>query len=159
MRSTIVGVGFAALLILAARTAVLSGDKDANGTDSVGTSETSAGVSVQVDSTSYARGDTAIVTIVNRAPSPILFAFICDGFVDGLVKREWQPVYVPDCTRIRVYPTRLAPGEGAMLPLILEQVIPADPSECAAYRVRLRFQFEDSTGYGETHSRPFAVTH
>lgn len=158
MKIGIVAAWVTAVFLVAACSDVQSDEKSALGSDTAKSPGTIAGVAVLLDATTYAPGDTAHATIDNGTAGEILFAFVCDGFVDGEVDDEWLAVYEPDCSRIRVRPTRLAGGESITLPLVLAHLVP-EPGRYAAYRVRLRFQVTGSdAGYGTVNSVPFKLT-
>jgi hypothetical protein len=125
--------------------------------DSTASAESDS-VAVALDDTSYAPGDTAQVTVTNPGGRAVLFAFVCDAFIEGLVNAEWVIAFEPDCSAIRVRPTRLETGASAVLPLRIEARTPGDSRMYRAFRIRLRFQCDDSAGYRVAHSPPFHIT-
>jgi len=115
-------------------------------------------ITVTMDDTTYALGDTAEVTFGNHAERAALFALFCDAVVEGWGGAEWRTVFKPDCSRVRVRPTRLEPGTSVTLPLVIE---PCDADELSRYewfRLKVRFQFANGGGYQTEHSPRFAIT-
>ena len=113
-------------------------------------------VTVALDASGYAPGDTVWVTVANGLDVEVLFSLVCDAFVEGQHDGEWITAFEPDCSRVRVIPTRLAPGDSveAMLPFDVFDVVDTDAHE--ELRLRLRVQREDGSTL-VAYSAPFAV--
>jgi len=108
-----------------------------------------------LDRTACAPGDTLQVSVTNRTDRTALFAFVCDLFVEGHADSAWVTVFKPDCSRIRVRPTRLAPGATLLIPHRLEIDPSATPAKYPELRLRLRVQLEGGGGYRSVYSPLF----
>lgn len=115
-------------------------------------------LSIALDQTAYASDDVAQLTITNNTDELVLFALVCDGFVEGRERDEWQTVFEPDCSQVRVVPTRLEGGDNvvAELPIQIsdQEMLP----KYYAFRVRMTFQFADSGGYHTAYSSWFSIS-
>jgi len=97
---------------------------------------------LKTDTTVYFPEDTVFVTLRNESNETLLFSWHCDWSIVGfrLEVSEWESLYRPDCSRIRVMPERLEPGQvstHAVWP------VPWDISELSWYgefRVEVRVQ-------------------
>jgi hypothetical protein len=112
------------------------------------------GVTVALDRRGYAAADTAQVTITREAEGEIVFAIACDLFVEAQCDSGWVTVFEPDCSHVRVRPTRLAQGESLTAPF----VVAAFPGGCAPLRLRLRYQAMDDAGYRTVYSLAYEIT-
>jgi hypothetical protein len=119
--------------------------------------QASVGVTIALDQPAYAPGDTARVTVINPTRHAILFAVLCDAFVEGIAGGEWKTVFEPDCSNVRVRPTRLGGGERVVVDVYITTFHPEVLAAHESFRLRLRFQFEDSGGYQIVYSRTFAL--
>lgn len=119
-----------------------------------GTSEQEVEVTVTLDRGAYAPGDTAHVVIERTAAGEIAYCFYCDAFVEARCDTAWTTVYAPDCTNVRIRPTRLSEGESRV-----ESFVIVPPREgCIPYRLRLRYQENDDAGYRAVYSSAFEIT-
>ena len=118
------------------------------------TSEPPAAVTVEPDRITYAPGDTAQVTVTRETEGQAIFAAACDLFVEARCDSGWTTVFEPDCTNVRVRPTRLARGESVVIPFKMD--ITSGP--CHPHRLRLRYQENDSAGYRVGYSGEFEIT-
>ena len=119
-----------------------------------GTSEEEAEVTVTLDRDAYAPGDTAHVVIERTVAGEIAYCFYCDAFVEARCDTAWTLTYEPDCTNVRIRPTRLSEGESRV-----ESFVIVPPREgCGPYRLRLRYQEEDDAGYRAVYSPAFEIT-
>jgi hypothetical protein len=115
-------------------------------------------VRVTLDDSSYADGDTIRVAVTNATGRAVWFAAACDLGVEAQERGGWRIAYEPDCSHVRVRPTRLGAGETTVLPFATESLAATELASRLPLRVRLRFQHEDDAGYRFSHSRPFRVT-
>lgn len=113
-------------------------------------------VLVTLDKPAYSRVDTVHVTITNSTDRALLFSTACDLFIDESMEGEWTEVYRPDCTGVRVIPTRVAAHRLETVDFHLVGSLPDDPFGDRTCRLRLRYQIEE-TGHGTAMSVPFAV--
>jgi len=113
-------------------------------------------VTVELDRSAYALGDSARATITNRGKSLVRFAFGCDGFVEGWTGGGWGTVYEPDCSNLRVRPTELGAGEQAAWGFPMEPCPAGALTRYAEFRIRLRYQLPDGRDQ-VAHSAPFSV--
>jgi hypothetical protein len=119
-----------------------------------GASEPTAEVSVTLDRRAYAPGDTARVVIERTTAGEIAYCFYCDAFVEARCDTAWTTIYEPDCTNVRIRPTRLSKGES-----VVESLVIVPPREkCGPYRLRLRYQENDDAGYRAVYSPEFEIT-
>jgi uncharacterized protein YfaS (alpha-2-macroglobulin family) len=144
------------LVALAACGSAQSGDTDTAGIGKAKSFTPAAKLTITLDRTTYAVGDTAEVTVDNAGPLA-LFAIFCDGFVEGLVEKEWWTAYEPDCSTVRVRPTRLATGDSISLAFVLPLFDADDLEQYVAFRLRLRYQHEDNAGYRSVYSKEFEI--
>jgi len=118
----------------------------------------SSGLAIVLDRTSYVPGDTVQVTVTNRAGETALFAFLCDAFVEGRLDSTWATVVEPDCSRVRVRPTRVAAGAAIVVPYRLEPDRVRQLAKYSAVRIRLRYQLEGNGGYRVARSAEFKIS-
>jgi hypothetical protein len=114
-------------------------------------------VVVAMDRKAYRIDDLAQVTIVNTTDRVALFALTCDAFVEGRDRDHWRTVFAPDCSNIRVIATRLDGGDSITTEFRMacndENALPL----YYAFRLSLRFQFEDNSGYHTAYSSWFTL--
>ncbi len=121
------------------------------------TSQASSDISIALDQSVYYTGDLAYVTITNPTDSVVLFALFCDAFIEGRDREEWQTVLEPDCSNVRVRPTRLDRGGRVVLEFRLEPLALEALPVYETFRMRLRFQREDNAGYRTVYSSDFEL--
>ena len=118
---------------------------------------TGEAVVLHIDSASYGGEDTVQVTIGNRGGEEVLFAPLCDLFVECDRDSGWVIVYEPDCSAIRVRPVRLQPNGDYVAPFHLSSVPAASMEGCRNFRARLRYQTSSDGQYRYAWSEPFAL--
>lgn len=120
----------------------------------IGVHANAGDVSIALDRDAYAPGDTARVVIERTVAGEIAYCFYCDAFVEARCDTAWVTVYEPDCTNVRVRPTRLSQGDSRVEALVM---VPPRKG-CGPYRLRLRYQEMDDAGYREVYSPVFEIT-
>lgn len=119
--------------------------------------ETPTEVTVDLDRRGYGLGDMAGLTLTNSTDQTALFALACDAFLEGRSGERWETVYEPDCSAVRVRPTRLG-RESVVLQLRIDLDDPASLAKHDAFRVRLRYQFTSDEGYRNAYSEVFGIS-
>jgi hypothetical protein len=122
-----------------------------------GAAADTSSVTIALDRTSYAAGDTARVAVTNRTGKTALFALLCDAFVEGRSDSTWATVFEPDCSRVRVRPTRVADGETVVIPYLLDPGPRRQLARYTAFRIRLRFQLDGGGDDGVAHTAEFKM--
>jgi len=138
-----------------------SGLSDTTGAGETPPGETSPGdtlehvgsVLIVLDKTTYEPGAMAELLVANGSDGLVMFAVVCDALIEGAIDEEWITVFKPDCSRIRVRPTRLDGGESVKLEFRIPNVV----QQLEGYRVRLRYQRTDG-GDEVAYSTPFSIT-
>ena len=113
-------------------------------------------VTMTLDSAAYSLADTIHITITNSTDSKLAFSTYCDLFIDELREDDWVEAYRPDCTRVRVVPTRIAAYKFVAVDFPLAGYLRDDPFEDRTCRLRLRYRIVE-TGQGTVMSAPFTV--
>ncbi len=116
-----------------------------------------AAVTMSTDRTHYAYGDSARVVVANDSETLLLYSIACGLVVDGRRGETWRAVQEPDCSRIRVLPTRLAPGGRDTTWVPMAPCAPEELAEFDAFRLRLRVQ-SDAGDSWLVHAGPLEVT-
>lgn len=112
---------------------------------------------IAMDRKAYDVGDVAQVTIANTTDRVALFALVCDAFVEGRARDRWQTVFAPDCSNVRVIPTRLGGGDSMTTEYRIECTDEDALPRYYAFRLRIQFQFEDNSGYRSAYSSWFTL--
>jgi len=121
-------------------------------------SEEKTPMSIVLDKTTYELGDTAAVVISNHTGQVAMFALICDLSWEGRTDDGWETVYEPDCSSIRVRPTRLQGGDDMVTEIVVHPCDASALKKHGAFRLRIRFQFEDNSGYVTMYSQDVTIT-
>jgi hypothetical protein len=83
---------------------------------------------------------------------------MCDGSVEGRVEGEWEMVFEPDCSNVRVRATRVDAGGEVVQPF---RVAPCEAEALPryeAFRLRVRVQVAGTGADRIAYAKPFTVS-